>query len=225
MDAISKLELEPESAGAWVSKLGAIRADLESRRQLLEEIRRRYRAFIIDEAQDNSPLQWRLLSRLWGPREVREGDPPKPDTPWEPTVCYVGDVKQSIYRFRQAQVTVMRNAITSIRQVNRQEWNEESRIHDLRPLEMSRDPRPSGGGGGETSTFVAADKYDHTRYEQEHSWWRFDLEDDGSISDHEMSQARSEGHIDLSTNHRTDVGVLLTFNSLCDDSFSDRHRG
>ena len=36
---------------------------------LLKKIRRRYRAFIIDEAQDNSPLQWRLLSRLWGERE------------------------------------------------------------------------------------------------------------------------------------------------------------
>ena len=68
-------------------------------------IRRRYRAFIIDEAQDNSPLQWRLLSRLWGERRVDEGEPNPPDTPWQPTVCYVGDVKQSIYAFRQAEVT------------------------------------------------------------------------------------------------------------------------
>ena len=198
-------------------------ADLEMRWRLVKEIRRRFRAFIIDEFQDTNPQQWRLLSRLWGRRGLETGETPPPNSPWDPTICLVGDVKQSIYRFRQAQVTVMRNAITSIRQANRHEWEMESRIRDLRPLETSRDPRPPGGGGGESSTFVAADNYDRTRYDREHSWWRFDLEDDGSISEHEITKARSEGHIDLSTNHRTDEGLLLTINSLCEDIFSDRH--
>ena len=71
----------------------------------MKRIRRRYRAFIIDEAQDNSPLQWRLLSRLWGPRHFEEGEKSIPDTPWQPTIRYVGDIKQSIYAFRQAEVT------------------------------------------------------------------------------------------------------------------------
>ena len=200
-------------------------ADLNMRWHLVQNIRRRFRAFIIDEFQDTNPQQWRLLARLWGRRGLDSGEVAAPEGPWDPTICLVGDVKQSIYRFRQAQVTVMRNAITSIREANKKEWNDEPRTQDLRPLEMSRDPRPPGGGGGEKSTFVAADKYDSTKYEQEHSWWRFDLEDDGSISEHEMSQARSEGHIDLSTNHRTDEGLLLTINSLCEDVFSERHRG
>ena len=65
-EEISILEKNPVIAGESASNLGVIRLDLERRLELLRNIRRRYMAFIIDEAQDNSPLQWRLLSRLWG---------------------------------------------------------------------------------------------------------------------------------------------------------------
>ncbi|SVD29124.1 uncharacterized protein METZ01_LOCUS381978, partial [marine metagenome] len=92
---LERLERDPVKAGEAASNLAAIRSDFENRMELLMKIRRRYRAFIIDEAQDNSPVQWRLLSRLWGERRVEEGEPSIPDTPWQPTVCYVGDVKQS----------------------------------------------------------------------------------------------------------------------------------
>ncbi len=201
------------------------KADLGMRWQLLKNIRRRFRAFIIDEFQDTNPQQWRLLSRLWGRRHLESGEPKAPVGPWDPTICLVGDVKQSIYRFRQAQVTVMRNAISTIRGINEEEGLNELRISDLRSNEVSRDPRPPGGGGGENSTFVQADKFEPTKYEQQYSWWRFDLEDDGSISGHDVAEARSQGHIDLSTNHRTDEGLLQTINALCDDVFSARHHG
>ena len=84
-----------------------VKKDLERRFQVLKSIRRRFRAFIIDEAQDNSNQQWRMLSRLWGEREAQEGDPDPPDSPWQPTICWVGDQKQRIYGFRQAQVSGM----------------------------------------------------------------------------------------------------------------------
>ena len=76
LEVITNLEKDHNLAGEAASRLEAMRADIESRHVLLGQIRRRFRAFIIDEAQDNSPLQWRLLSRLWGPVEVREEDRP-----------------------------------------------------------------------------------------------------------------------------------------------------
>ena len=80
-------------------------------------IRRKYRAYIIDEFQDTNPQHYRLLCRLWGRRE-REPDCPEPPAgDWDPTVCIVGDMKQSIYRFRQADVRVMKKAVASIRRL------------------------------------------------------------------------------------------------------------
>ena len=107
INAISILEnLEKDS----MFNIKESKNDLDRRYDLLKKIRRRYRAFIIDEAQDNSPLQWKLLSRLWGRRHFGETEAyEEPDTPWQPTICYVGDIKQSIYAFRQAEVTGFRN--------------------------------------------------------------------------------------------------------------------
>ncbi|MBL6622933.1 MAG: double-strand break repair helicase AddA [Alphaproteobacteria bacterium] len=53
---------------------------------------------LVDEAQDTSPAQWRLLDRLAGPffDSIPESD--KPDR----TLFAVGDFKQSIYRFQGA---------------------------------------------------------------------------------------------------------------------------
>ena len=222
-DAISKLELEPESAGAWASKLGAIRADLESRRQLLEEIRRRYRAFIIDEAQDNSPLQWRLLSRLWGPREVREGDPPKPDTPWEPTVCYVGDVKQSIYAFRQAEVTGFLDFAKSLRSINVHEFSsvpELTRKPTLRKETHSRDPR-----NDHKSNIATASEYMHRGGRDLSAWIPFDSTDwDLPAPSGREVRARKEGMIPLQVNYRSEGGLLEVMNEWWEDVFSDRHR-
>ena len=128
LEAIETLEENRDIAGESANRLNAMRRDLESRYLLLKQIRRRFRAFIIDEAQDNSPLQWRLLSRLWGPREIREDESPNPDTPWEPTICYVGDIKQSIYAFRQAEVTGFLDFAKSLRRINTHEF---SSIPDL----------------------------------------------------------------------------------------------
>ena len=104
LEAIKRLEENPNSAGHSQASLGAMRADLEARYSMLRDIRRRFRAFIIDEAQDNS-LAVETAFETVGATAGKEGDPVKPDTPWQPTVCYVGDVKQSIYAFRQAEVT------------------------------------------------------------------------------------------------------------------------
>jgi len=223
LDEISKLELDTQSAGAWASKLDAIRTDLEGRRHLLEEIRRRYRAFIIDEAQDNSPLQWRLLSRLWGPREAREGDPPRPDTPWEPTVCYVGDVKQSIYAFRQAEVTGFLDFAKSLRSINVHEFSsvpELTRKPTLRKESHSRDPR-----NDHKSSIVTASEYLQRGGRDLSPWIPFDSTDwDLPAPSGEEVRARKEGMVPLQVNYRSEGGLLDVMNEWWQDVFSDRHR-
>ncbi|MCK4538343.1 MAG: UvrD-helicase domain-containing protein [Candidatus Krumholzibacteria bacterium] len=67
---------------------------------LLEELRRRYRFFLVDEFQDTDPLQAEiimLLSCSPGSREIAPGPG---------RLFIVGDPKQSIYRFRNADVEI-----------------------------------------------------------------------------------------------------------------------
>jgi ATP-dependent helicase/nuclease subunit A len=69
------------------------------------KLQSRYHHVLVDELQDTSRVQWRLIELLvhaW-----REGEGPE-DT--QPSIFVVGDRKQSIYRFRQAEVTVLDEA-------------------------------------------------------------------------------------------------------------------
>jgi len=60
---------------------------LESHRDVCEEVRARYRYFVVDEYQDVNPLQQRLLDVWLGERD---------------DVCVVGDPRQTIYSFTGA---------------------------------------------------------------------------------------------------------------------------
>jgi DNA helicase II / ATP-dependent DNA helicase PcrA len=60
---------------------------IEERRDVAEEVRARYRHFVVDEYQDVTPLQQRLLD-MW----LGDGD----------DVCVVGDANQTIYSFTGA---------------------------------------------------------------------------------------------------------------------------
>lgn len=68
-------------------------ARLLARRDVCEALWRRYRFLLVDEFQDTNFLQWEILRRLVGPGT---------------NLFAVGDAKQSIYRFRDADVTVFR---------------------------------------------------------------------------------------------------------------------
>jgi ATP-dependent helicase/nuclease subunit A len=73
----------------------------------------RYHHVLVDEFQDTSRAQWRLVARLvesWG-----EGIGLAHDAPLQPSVFIVGDRKQSIYGFRDADVRLLRRARRYIR--------------------------------------------------------------------------------------------------------------
>ena len=198
-----------------------VKKDLERRFQVLKSIRRRFRAFIIDEAQDNSNQQWRMLSRLWGEREAQEGDPEPPDSPWQPTICWVGDQKQSIYGFRQAQVSGMSRYTVHLRAINEHEYASESRLlmkPALRRRDSARDPRLV-----EITSFVSGLEYVNHRPIPEEAWVNFDRGDDGKRLDHSDVVRRTQGHVDLVTNYRTCNDLLQTMNEWWIDLFDSRH--
>ena len=72
----------------------------------------RYHHVLVDEFQDTSRMQWELVSllvRSWG-----EGSGLVEEAPLRPTIFVVGDRKQSIYRFRDADVATFREATAAI---------------------------------------------------------------------------------------------------------------
>jgi ATP-dependent exoDNAse (exonuclease V) beta subunit len=203
-------------------------ADLQQRFSILQSLRRRFCAFIIDEYQDTNPAHFRLLSRLWGRRGKNIDDPEKPLGPWDPTVCIVGDMKQSIYRFRQAEVTVMRRTVESIKSINYIEQSE-PRLSHLRKANHGRDPRPKGAGGeigsfsnqhSPTGTKIESKPWDHVCAEFEDS--PKGVKKYVQVSKERLSR-RLLGHIDLTSNHRTLHNIMRTMNGIFNDVFDGRH--
>ncbi len=222
-DELNRLEANPSLAGEAASDLGPIRNDLQFRYDLLKSIRRRYRAFIIDEAQDNSPLQWRLLARLWGERRVEDGEPETPDTPWQPTVCYVGDVKQSIYAFRQAEVTGFLEYARHLMLVNEHEFASVPalvRKPTLRRDSHSRDPR-----NAHALTIAKASEHMEKGGRDLVPWIPFNATDRNLPAPEESEvKRRRRGMISLQVNYRTSGGLLRAMNEWWEDIFSHRHR-
>ena len=72
----------------------------------------RYQHVLVDECQDTSREQWELvwlLVRSWG-----EGAGLGHEAALPPSIFVVGDRKQSIYRFRDADVSVMQDAVEGV---------------------------------------------------------------------------------------------------------------
>ena len=199
--------------------------DLNRRYAVLQILRRQFRAFIIDEYQDTNPAHFRLLARLWGTRRLKPDEPERPLGPWDPTVCIVGDMKQSIYRFRQAEVTVMRRTVAAIKHANEME-SVEPRLSHLRRENHGRDPRPVGAGGESGSFIVGTEVQESSIPSQPWEHVEFAFEDDESainLVDEERMNRRMLGHIDLTSNHRTLSNLMDTMNGMFQDVFASRH--
>ena len=222
-DELKRLEANPNLAGEAASDLGAIRNDLQYRFELLKSIRRRYRAFIIDEAQDNSPLQWRLLARLWGERRVEEGEVDTPDTPWQPTVCYVGDVKQSIYAFRQAEVTGFLDYARQLMLVNDHEFASVPAL--LRKPALRRDSHGRDPRNAHALSIAKASEHMEKGGRDLVPWIPFNSTDRNlPAPDESEVKLRRRGMIALQVNYRTSGGLLRAMNEWWDDILSSRHR-
>ncbi len=214
---------DPTSLGyATVSEAEKALFDLVERITLLKRIRRRYLAMILDEAQDINPRQWRLLSRLWGPRLREDSDmTPDQNLEWEPTICYVGDIKQSIYLFRQAQVSTFHRFAEHLRRINTHELSTLDIFKEPNPLrtaDWSRDPRALH------DSFVRASMHSSENRKFLNPEVRFDGTDGvHQISAEEVSLRRA-GHVRLSINYRTSGGLLRVMDRWWKDVFHPRHQ-
>lgn len=87
---------------------------LRTRPRVRQRLRDRYSMLIVDEFQDTDPLQYEILFYL-----AQEGATAAHEDPYEiplrrGSLCIVGDPKQSIYRFRGADMRAYRRAIERI---------------------------------------------------------------------------------------------------------------
>ena len=220
-------DLHVENALFLSSENKRVFEDLSHRFEVVKLLRRRFRTFIIDEYQDTNPQQYRLLCRLFGKRKLEQGESPLPNSSWDPTICVVGDLKQSIFRFRQAQVTVMLNTISKIREINKIEMTSEKRLIQLRKKQgiiegFGRDPRPILTKT-KTNKFVTGDLLENEFKGSNENLLDYSLGDDDEILDHKIQLEREQGHLKLSMNYRTDGGILLTFNEIFKELFSEEN--
>ena len=129
-------------------------------------------------------------------------------------------MKQSIYRFRQAEVTVMRRMVASIRVANQIEANEKRM--DLHTRRAWSRPSPRGAGG-ESGSFISAADYSRDEKSAPYDYVSYAIDDSGLAIDDDTIAERAEGHIQLRTNFRTAPGLLQTLNNMFDDTFDPRH--
>ena len=98
---------------------------LTSNPRVLERCRTRFRAILVDELQDTNLLQFEIVDLLTsGPRGRRKEPPLRPGA-----LFGVGDPKQSIYRFRGAEVEVFQKATGRVPPAGRRGLTESFRLH------------------------------------------------------------------------------------------------
>jgi ATP-dependent helicase/nuclease subunit A len=106
--------LERQGALDFPDLLGRTLSLLERRDEFSRsrfKLEARYRHVLVDEFQDTSRAQWRLVRELMS--AWSEGAGPGDDTV-PPSIFIVGDRKQSIYKFRDAEVAVLEAAARHI---------------------------------------------------------------------------------------------------------------
>ena len=115
--AVSEYQLDLEGR-ARLDFSDVLQRAIELLRQMDEFARSRYRLesryqhVLVDEFQDTSPAQWELVSLLV--KAWSEGSGLVDEAPVPPTIFIVGDRKQSIYRFRDADGSVLHAAAREI---------------------------------------------------------------------------------------------------------------
>jgi exodeoxyribonuclease V beta subunit len=106
---------------------------------LAREVRRRYRAALIDEFQDTDPVQSEIFQRLFAPAggvSAEEGR--------TPSFFFIGDPKQAIYGFRGADLFTYLDAARQAanRYTLERNWRSERRLVNAVNTLFSRSPCP-----------------------------------------------------------------------------------
>jgi ATP-dependent helicase/nuclease subunit A len=91
-----------------LTRTEALLANRDEFSQSRYRLEARYHHVLVDEFQDTSRQQWKLVSHLV--ESWREGQGIGDAAPLPPSIFIVGDHKQSIYGFRDADVTILREA-------------------------------------------------------------------------------------------------------------------
>jgi len=99
-------QFDEEELRSFDDLLEVMRQKLKGER-FLKAVRARYRAVVVDEFQDTDPRQWEIFKRAFPPDESGWGH-----------LYLVGDPKQSIYAFRQADIYTYLEAAEAIGQQN-----------------------------------------------------------------------------------------------------------
>jgi len=98
---------------------------LKTSAQVLEDCRQRFRAILVDELQDTNLLQFEIVDLLVrGPAGRRKEPVLRPGA-----FFGVGDPKQSIYRFRGAELEVFEQALDRVGPAGRKTLSESFRLH------------------------------------------------------------------------------------------------
>jgi ATP-dependent exoDNAse (exonuclease V) beta subunit len=108
----------------------ALLAEMDEFAQSRYRLEARYHHVLVDEFQDTSRAQWRLVSllvRSWG-----EGLGVPHESGLPPSIFIVGDRKQSIYRFRDAEVRVLDEAAREIEALRQGERPRRAISHSFR---------------------------------------------------------------------------------------------
>ncbi|MCL2266237.1 MAG: UvrD-helicase domain-containing protein [Treponema sp.] len=94
------------------------RTILMEQKDIRQSEKETFKAVMIDEFQDNNELQKDLLFLLAEKKDLLCDNIPKPDDLCEDKLFFVGDEKQSVYLFRDADVSVFRKLKNDIKGVN-----------------------------------------------------------------------------------------------------------
>ena len=87
--------------------------------EIRKEIQNEFQAVIIDEFQDTDPIQWQIFQKLFLPARNE----------WPGALYLVGDPKQSIYSFRQADIYTYLDAIEKVGENKKFSLNKNFRSH------------------------------------------------------------------------------------------------
>ena len=112
-----KIFREAYLGAGWVSfeaLLTLTRDLLRDHPDVRKSLRERYRHFLVDEFQDTSPVQYEILFRLAAAEPVAAGQDVNGLKLENGRLFIVGDPKQSIYRFRKADISAYERAMNNI---------------------------------------------------------------------------------------------------------------